>query len=350
MNNTRLFYTARRWYQLRNFIQKNKYSSVVLIFDSKLKQTFIRKLTSELNPDIVIPFHASEENKSLNGVQPIVLASALAGADSHSVFINAGGGTLCDTGAFAASVFKRGVDFIHIPTTLMAQCDAAIGGKTSLNQAGIKNVIGTFHFPVAILIEPDFLKSLDKRNLISGLAEIIKISIIADKKLFRQLFKMDFTLNNYSRLARKSAEWKIKIVSADPFDKGARQALNFGHTIGHAIESLFMNETTYLLHGEAVAYGMITESFLALQKKLISIKELNAITDLIIQHFNLPSLSEFSFDQLLYFMKFDKKNMSDRIVFSLPFGIGSCRIRQTASHDEIISALQYTNFVFQNRT
>lgn len=348
MNNTKLFYSTNRWNQLKKFIQQKKYSSVILLHDSNLSKTGYKKLISEIKPDVVIPFHASEENKSLLSVQQIISAAALSGADRQSVFFNAGGGTLCDTGAFSASVFKRGIDFINIPTTLMAQSDAAIGGKTSINLSGIKNVAGTFHFPAAVLIEPDFLKSLDKRNLISGFSEIIKIAIVADRKLFRQLVKNTKENQGLARFAWKAAQWKLKMVDADPYDKGDRQSLNFGHTIGHAMESLFINEPKKLLHGEAVAFGMVAESFIALQKKLISIEELNRLTDLIQQHFQLPALSESAFDPMLHFMSFDKKNLSGKIVFSLPDGIGSCRIKQTATHDEIISALQFVNFVFQH--
>lgn len=348
MNNTRLFYSANRWNQLKKFIRHRKFSSVILLFDSKLSKADLRKLTSELKPDVIIPFYASENNKSLNSVHQIISAAALTGADRQSVLINAGGGTLCDTGAFAASIFKRGIDFINIPTTLMAQCDAAIGGKTSLNQSGIKNIIGTYHFPAALLIEPDFLKSLDNRNLVSGFAEIIKTAIITDRKFFRQLLKADVTSDSFSSFAWKAARWKLKIVKSDPYDKNLRQSLNFGHTIGHALESLRMHDPDMLLHGEAVAYGMVAESFIALQKKLISLKELNSIADLIQQHFHLPVLPEQAFDQLLHFMSFDKKNHSGKMVFSLPAGIGSCRIGQQASTDEIISALQFANFVFQH--
>ncbi len=349
MNNTKLFYSATRWNQLQKFIQHKKYSSVILLVDSKLSKSALQKLTSALKPDVIIPFIASEENKSLTSVQKIVSAAALSGADRQSVIINAGGGTLCDAGAFTASIFKRGIDFINIPTTLMAQADAAIGGKTALNQSGIKNVIGSFYFPSAILIDPDFLKTLDRRNLISGLAEVIKIAIVADSKLFRQLSKPDITLKDYSRFARISAQWKLKIVSADPYDKNVRQSLNYGHTIGHALESLFMDESSSLFHGEAVAFGMIAEAFIALQKKQVSIQALNLITDLIHHHFNLPELPESAFEKLIHFMSFDKKNQSGKIIFSLPAGIGSCKLKQPASHDEIISALQYTNFVLQHK-
>lgn len=348
MNNTSLFYSVSRWNQLSKFIRQRKYSSLILLFDSKLSKTSFKKLTSILKPDVIIPFYASEENKCLTTVQQIVSAAAFSGADRQTVFVNAGGGTLCDTGAFAASVFKRGIDHINIPTTLMAQCDAAIGGKTSLNHSGIKNVIGTFHFPVALLIEPEFLKSLDKRNLNSGFAEIIKTAILYDKKLFNQLSKAEISPENFQQFAWKAAQWKLKIVHADPFDKSERQSLNFGHTIGHALESLFINDSSLLLHGEAVAFGMVAESFIALLKNLISIKELNRISDLIQNHFNLPVFSEQAFEQVFHLMSFDKKNHSGKIIFSLPHGIGSYRIGQTASKDDIISALQFANFVFQH--
>lgn len=348
MNSTELFYTAARWSQLRKFIRQNKYSSVMLLFDSNLSIPSLKKLKEELKPDVLIPFNASEKNKSLAAVQNIVSAAALSGADRQSVLINAGGGTLCDTGAFAASVFKRGIDFINLPTTLMAQCDAALGGKTALNQAGIKNIIGTYHFPSAVLIEPGLLKSLDTRNLISGFAEIIKTAIIADKKLFRQLSDTDISPNEFSRFAWKAAQLKLKIVNKDPYDKGARQSLNFGHTIGHAIESFFMNDVSALLHGEAVAFGMVAETFIAFQKNLVSIKELNAVADLIQRHFNLPVLPESAFEQIIHFMSFDKKNYSGQLIFSLPFGIGSCLLKQTASRDAVISALHFANFVFQH--
>jgi 3-dehydroquinate synthase len=321
---------------------------MVMLFDARLPDAGLKKLTSELQPDVLIPFHASEENKSLSSVQQMVSAAALSGADRQFVWVNAGGGTLCDTGAFAASVFKRGIDFINIPTTLLAQCDAAIGGKTALNLSGIKNVIGTYHFPVAVLIEPYFLKSLDQRVLNSGLAEIIKTAIIANRSLFRLLSGFSGLPAEYAHYAWKSAKTKLKIIQDDPFDRGLRQSLNFGHTVGHALESLFMDNDSHLLHGEAVAFGMVAETFIALQKKLISIKELNRITDLIQQQFHLPAVPEATFESMIHFMSFDKKNRSGKIIFSLPEGIGSCRIGQPASKDQIISAMQFANFVFQH--
>jgi 3-dehydroquinate synthase len=349
MNKPMLFYTAQRWNRLNKFLHQKQYSSIILLYDTKLSKQAVKFITRELKPDVIIPFHASEESKSLAGVQNILSAVALSGADRQTVFVNAGGGSLCDAGAFSASVFKRGVDFINIPTTLMAQCDAAIGGKTSLNHVGIKNIIGTIHFPAAVLIDPMFLKTLDSRNLISGFAEIIKTAIIADKVLFRMLLNQEVRQHSdFSKLAVRSAKNKMKITASDPYDRNIRKALNFGHTIGHAIESFTMHENDKWFHGEAVAFGMICESFIAFQKKLMTIKELNSVTDLILQYFRLPAIPEHAFDQLFYFMSFDKKNKSGNIHFSLPDGIGACKINQTATHDQIVSALQYSNFVFQH--
>jgi 3-dehydroquinate synthase len=347
MTKTRLLYSAQRWHQLSNLIGKKKYSSVILLYDNGLPVRSQRMLKKRLAPDLLIPFHAKEKNKTWRSVNRIINAMLIAEVDRQAVLINAGGGTLCDTGAFVASVYKRGMDYINIPTTLLAQSDAAIGGKTSINHAGIKNVIGTFHFPQAVLIDPAFLDSLPQRQIRAGMAEIIKMAIVADKQLFVLLSKADGLPSDAGRLIVRAARCKAAIVKRDPFDRSVRQILNFGHTIGHAIESLLSGQHDGLLHGEAIAWGMLAESFIAWQKKLISLDELNHITDIITAHFTLRRVDENHFETLLNLMRQDKKRRNGVIRFSLPDGIGKALTGQNATDSMIINAMKYANFVIR---
>ncbi len=345
MIKTRLLVSTRRWHELKRLIRKKKYSSVILLYDTGLPVQGVRMLKQKLTPDLLIPFKGYEKNKTWRSANRIINAMLISGVDRQAVLINAGGGTLCDTGAFVASVYKRGIDYINVPTTLLAQCDAAIGGKSSLNHAGIKNVIGTFHFPQAVLIEHSFLKSLDNRYLKAGFAEIIKMAIVADKRLFASLSKAEDLSLNSGHLIVHAARCKAGIVAADPFDRAQRQILNFGHTIGHALESFPVGKRHTLLHGEAIAWGMLAESFIAWQKKLISLDELNRITDVITRHFSLFRVDEKRFEILLNLMRQDKKRKHGAIRFSLPEGIGKARTGQTATDSMIVNAMKYANFV-----
>lgn len=252
-----------------------------------------------------------ESAKSLQSIKEIWEFLMNSGADRHSVLILLGGGAVCDAGGFAASCFKRGIDFIHVPTTLLAMVDASVGGKTGINFAGVKNVIGTFQMPRAVVIQPRFLESLPVRELLSGYAEMIKHGLISDTDHLNDV-KNAFSTGKAPgmELIRRSVEIKRKVVEADPKEEGFRAILNFGHTVGHALESLSDGK---LLHGEAVAVGMWAE--LKISEKLVGFP--GEFT----RHFALwtaplrerAELFRFSGEAMLQKMLHDKKNRDGKI-------------------------------------
>ncbi|MCC6384464.1 MAG: 3-dehydroquinate synthase [Bacteroidia bacterium] len=346
--NSRIIQNPDCWQKLRQFIKGRSYSMVFVLCDKNTARYCYPVIKSKLPIHERIIISAGEKNKSLQSAGFIWNQLTERGTGKDSLLINLGGGMVTDTGGFAASVYKRGIDVVNIPTTLLAQCDAAIGGKTALDFKNIKNIIGSFHFPVAVLIEPAFLKTLDKRTLLSGFAEMIKTAIIADKKLFRKLSNTEIIPQQLQPLVSRAVRIKQNILKQDPFDLKTRQALNFGHTAGHAFESLMATRKDYLLHGEAIALGMVAESFIALNKSLITVKELNQITDLISHHFELPHIAEADFDKLFSLMKQDKKNRKQEIRMALPEGIGKVKINTKVQPDIIYSAFQYCNFALHS--
>lgn len=208
--------------------------------------------------DIVIP--PTDVNKNIATTTTVWSALADGGASRHSLMVCLGGGMVTDLGGFAASTFKRGLRFINIPTTLLAMVDAAVGGKTGVNFNALKNEIGVFNEAAIVVIDTDFLRTLDKRNMLSGYAEMLKHALLHDEAMWAEHLKMDFNDINYAQLQKlveQSIEVKRHIVTIDPHEKGLRKALNLGHTVGHALESFAMETGRPVLHGYAVAWGLV---------------------------------------------------------------------------------------------
>jgi 3-dehydroquinate synthase len=250
---------------------------------------------------------------------------------------------LTDLAGFAACTFKRGLTFINIPTTLLAMVDASAGGKTGINFRGLKNEIGVIRQPEHVFIYLPFLRTLDQDNLLSGYAEMLKAGLIADRELWAELIA--FNLNGYDedqlgRLIWRSIKIKHEVVVADPDEHGIRKALNFGHTIGHAIESESLHAGTPLAHGYAVAYGMIVEAILSHNKLGLPIDSVEEIRETVTRLYGQPPLTIKKTEILLEWMRFDKKNRDNRINFTLLDEIGKCRIDQVATEEEIREVLE----------
>jgi len=269
-----------------------------------------------------IQIESGETHKTLQTCDFIWKEMTAAGLDRNSLLINLGGGVIGDMGGFCAATYKRGIDFINIPTTLLSQVDASVGGKLGIDFHGFKNHIGLFREPNAILVDTTFLKTLPKRELRSGFAEIIKHSLIASSEQWNKLKLQSFDEYNFSELVVSSAEIKKQVVKEDPLESGKRKILNYGHTIGHAIESYFLETKSRLLHGEAIAIGMICEAFIANEKDLIGDKELQEITRFILGVYNKVSIEENTFEEIIELMSQDKKNKGNKILMALPDGIG----------------------------
>lgn len=292
----------------------------------------------------LIEIESGEENKNLDVCLQIWSTLSELGADRKSLFINLGGGVIGDMGGFIASTFKRGIDFINIPTTLLAQVDASVGGKVGIDLNHLKNEIGVFNNPKAVFVNSNFLSSLDKRQLLSGFAEIIKHALIADAEYWKKVVKVNLKdLEALDKLIETSVKIKNKVVTQDPHEYGIRKSLNFGHTIGHAIEAYSLEEADGgpLLHGEAVAIGMICEAYLSHRLCGFSKGQLEEVTDFILNKFPDLTIDHMDQQHLIELMGHDKKNEKGLINFSLLSEIGTCEINKTAHPDQILEALTF---------
>ncbi len=325
------------------FLQKNKYSSYFILCDENTLRFCLPKLIlncKQLKDAEIIEIESGEANKSIEIVINCWQTLVENNADKNTLLINLGGGVISDLGGFTASTFKRGIDFINIPTTLLAMADASVGGKTGIDFGGLKNSVGTITQPKAVFIYPKFLDTLPQRHIINGLSEIYKIALISDK-LFWNKLKLNAT--NVMQLVIKSVTLKNKIVLKDPFDKDIRKSLNFGHTIGHAIEALFLNTKNELLHGEAIAIGMLIESHIALQKKLITKVEFTEIITVLGLAFNGLRKLNLQSRELLLLMKHDKKNADNKLKFALVSSIGKCNVEVVVTEKQIEKAIYFFN-------
>jgi len=259
--------------------------------------------------------------------------------DRKSILVALGGGVIGDMTGFAASIYQRGIDFIQIPTTLLSQVDASVGGKTGVNNKYGKNLIGAFWQPNAVYIDPSFLTTLPKREFGAGVAEIVKMAATFNKDFFEWLEENDLNDSDNINIAiQKSVETKAWVVSQDERERGLRAALNYGHTFGHVIE----NETNYntYLHGEAVGIGMVMANALAVEIGLLSIEESSRITDLL-EKYDIPTQYHISDVEDFYEHFFlDKKSLDNKIKFIVPKSIGDCEITDTISKDIVIKVLK----------
>ncbi|MGB5989871.1 MAG: 3-dehydroquinate synthase [Marinifilaceae bacterium] len=321
------------------------YDKLFLLMDTNTKKYCRSLLDGIENIDSAyeIIIEAGEENKTIEAVMHIWSELELGGAKRNSLFINLGGGMISDLGGFAASCYKRGIRYINIPTTLLAQVDASAGGKTGFNMHSIKNQIGVFSLPEAVLVNPDFLKTLSKKNIISGYGEMLKHALIHDEKYLEDLLTFDLDNVDYydlGLLISKSIDIKEYFVEQDPKEENIRKALNFGHSIGHAIESYSLMNNIDLYHGEAVALGMISELYLSYLKKDFPEQKLKDITSKIKAIYPIFTTTDCK-DELIEIMQHDKKNTSSKINFTLLIDIGNFEIDNYCEIKEIKEALDY---------
>jgi 3-dehydroquinate synthase len=263
--------------------------------------------------------------------------------DRKALMINLGGGVIGDMGGFCASTYKRGIDFIQIPTTLLSQVDASVGGKLGVDFNGLKNHIGVFKEPIAVFINDDFLSTLNSRELRSGYAEIIKHALIADSNKWVKLQSIQSLQEvDWLPLIKESVAIKEYITTTDPTEKGLRKVLNFGHTIGHAIEThyLFITDKR-LLHGEAIAIGMICEAWLAFKKGYLSISDVEEIKSYILNIYPYTSIPLIDIEPILTHIYQDKKNEGGKLLYSLLNKIGDSNFNIQITYEETKEALLY---------
>jgi len=291
---------------------------------------------------VIIP--SGEENKNLASVEKIWLFLSQNGADRKSLVINLGGGMVTDLGSFAASTFKRGLDFVNIPTTLLSQVDASVGGKTGFNFNGLKNEIGVINQPKTVLIDTMFLKTIDRDNFISGYAEMIKHGLIHSSDHLDEVRNFNLEYPDYEELAlmiARSVAIKDHFVFEDPNEKNIRKALNFGHTIGHAFESFSFLSSNPILHGFAVSYGMIAELYLSYKVCKFPLELLNDLSGWLLSVYGKYEIGEQDFTTLYNLMTHDKKNEGKRVNFTLLPAVGEVLINQNCSRDIVFDALNY---------
>lgn len=314
---------------LDDFIQTSHYSSVLILTDRNTRAHCLPVLQAavpRLSGYDVIEVDPGEEHKNIDFCVRIWKAMLDFGTDRQSLLINLGGGVVTDMGGFAASTFKRGIDFVQVPTTLLSQVDASVGGKTGIDMGYVKNIIGTFAQPKAVFIAKKFLETLDNRQLVSGFAEVIKHGLIADKAFYEAVKGKNAASINLEDI-KHSVAIKNNVVTTDPHEKGLRKILNFGHTVGHAVEGYSLtHDHKPLLHGEAIAVGMICEAYLARRINGLSEDSLTDIIRTFRAHFPDYRYGKEIYGQLLALMKNDKKNAGSRIGFALLNDIGACDV------------------------
>ena len=329
---------------LVNAISECEHDRIFVLTDETTQQLCWPKIKNfkALKNSTPIIIKATDTHKNLDTLSQVWQALSNGGATRHSLMINLGGGMVTDLGGFAASTFKRGIDFINIPTTLLAMVDASVGGKTGINFGGLKNEIGVFSDSRFVIINTQFLDTLDHDNICSGYAEMLKHGLISDEHTWAELVTFDLDTPDLSQLQRMVAESikvKERIVEADPHEHGIRKALNLGHTMGHAFESFAMRRGTPILHGYAVAYGLISELYMSARKTAFPTDRMHQTVRFIRENYGTFNITCDDYPTLIELMHHDKKNTSGIINFTLLGNVGDIRINQTANEEEIKEAL-----------
>lgn len=320
------------------------YSKIFIVTDESVAPLLLDPLLSVLpagSGSITLP--NGEQQKNIEGVQKVWTAMHDAKCDRKSIVINLGGGVIGDVGGFAASTYMRGIDFLNIPTTLLSQVDAGIGGKNGFNFKGVKNLMGTFKQPIGILIDPKTLSSVPEREFLSGFAEIIKHGLIWDKTYFEQITAkkpLDYTQEELTDIIAKSCQIKTDIVQSDTNEEGIRKLVNFGHTIGHALEALSLETPKPMVHGEAISIGMVVEADISRQLSLLPANDLQPIKQAFINA-GLPVTTQvMNIAPILEKVRSDKKNENGNVNFTLLKSIGHAVYNQQVAESVITTALQ----------
>lgn len=292
----------------------------------------------------MITIGATDENKTLESLSHVWTELQRGGATRHSLMLNLGGGMVTDLGGFAASTFKRGIAYINVPTTLLSMVDASVGGKTGINFGGLKNEIGVFNCARSVILDTTFLRTLDYENLASGYAEMLKHGLISNVETWAELMRFDLQQADYELLrtmVAKSVAVKERIVDEDPLEHGIRKALNLGHTVGHAFESLAMAENRTVLHGYAVAWGLVCELYLSVRHTGFPKDKLWQTLQFVKENYGKFSFDCKQYDRLYELMTHDKKNTAGVVNFTLLGEVGDIRINQTATREEIFDMLDF---------
>lgn len=327
---------------IRGFLDNKGYDKIAVVIDENTSVHCLPLLDDVLGSGERIQIKSGEEHKNLDTCVHIWEELTRFRFDRKSLLVNLGGGVIGDMGGFCAATFKRGIDFINVPTTLLAQVDASVGGKLGIDFQGFKNHIGVFRDPRKVFIDTAFLETLPERELRSGFAEVIKHCLIADSSQWKKISASDYTDQLWPEVVRHSIEVKNRIVQEDPYEKGRRKVLNFGHTIGHAIESYFLvHEGKKLLHGEAIAAGMICETFLSEEYSGLSKKDSGMIREYLLKTYGKTDIRSSQIDAIVELCRQDKKNEKGMINFSLLQEIGIAVFNIPVEQNDIRRAISW---------
>ncbi len=334
---------------LNQYIDKHHFSKVFILVDTNTHEYCLATFMSHLKTHIdieIIEIEAGEQYKTIETCVGVWNALSELNADRKSFLLNLGGGVVTDLGGFVASTFKRGIKYVNIPTSLLAMVDASVGGKNGVDLGAVKNQIGVINSGDMVLIDTSFLDTLPQNHLKSGLAEMLKHGLIKDRVYFETLTDLSkLTLNDLDALIYDSVIIKKNIVLEDPKEQGVRKHLNFGHTLGHAIESYFLESESKqeLLHGEAIAIGMILECYLSAELLGFSKNDLESISKAINSIYKPVQFKDEDYAPIIELLKYDKKNEHGNVNFVLLEAIGQPKIDCLVSNELIIEAFKYYN-------
>ncbi|MGJ8732512.1 3-dehydroquinate synthase [Cellulophaga fucicola] len=344
-NTYSVHFNDKAYTELNAHLEKANYSKVFILVDENTHQHCLPSFMSQIFGDYnyeIIEIEEGEINKTIETCVQVWHVLSELDADRKSVMINLGGGVITDLGGFVASTFKRGIDFINVPTTLLSMVDASVGGKTGVDLGSLKNQVGVINLPQMVLVISSFLQTLEERQLHSGFAEMLKHGLIRDKKYWNELnLVSDF--NKLDEFIYDSVVIKNDVVMQDPTEQNLRKILNYGHTLGHAVESYFLESESHktLLHGEAIAVGMVLEAYLSNKLTGLSDDSLNAIKKTFINRYGKVSFTDEDIKNILTYLKFDKKNSHGNINFVLLKTIGECQIDVIVSEDLLYESFAY---------
>ena len=328
--------------KLRKVIAKMKPDKIGVIVDENTKKHCLPRLQSKLKQPIsVIRVHSGEIYKDTDTLHEIWEQMYRAGMTRKSLTINLGGGVIGDMGGFAASTYMRGMQFIQMPTTLLSMVDASVGGKLGVDFHQMKNFIGIFNEPHIVWIDTKYLKTLPKQEVKSGFGEVIKHSLIADAELWNTI-RTTKKIKQWKKLVKQNIAIKKAVVKADPFEGGVRKILNYGHTVGHAIESHYLTSETPLLHGYAIGFGMIVENIISYHKGMLTKKQMQSINAYLKDYYpcHPMKVKKSSIKKMIEMMKMDKKNANGEIRMSLIETPGRCHYNVPVSPAEIRLAMK----------
>ena len=332
---------------LNRFVAEQHPSKIFLLADKHTNECCTPIVLSLLATDIpleIIEIEAGETHKHIDTCTQVWYALSELGADRKSLLINIGGGVVTDLGGFVASTYMRGIPFINIPTSLLAMVDASVGGKTGVDLGALKNLVGVINNPQGVVIYPDFLATLPTEELRSGMAEMFKHGLISDEAYWHKMCHLsELTEAHLGSLIYESVIIKNEVVTQDPTEKGLRKTLNYGHTLGHAIESYCLQNPNRerLLHGEAIAIGMVLATYLSVKELGFSMEKCNQVKAVLGEYFRKQDFSYEEITDICQLMRFDKKNVSGNVHFVLLEAIGKPKIDCIVPYEEIYKAFEY---------